>query len=239
MLSKIVKSALWAVGLLCIAFPVRAEIYDVWFGADTRNWWDGSQEVTFWITVKDNQYSNLRDAVESVKVVAPDGTVFDFDLDINYDRTTPNKGFWYSAEKSEFISGDFPSGTYVAKVTDLNTGRVIEKKDSLKIRWLGAPRIKRPKPGAVAGPTPTLRWTSVRGAVRYRITMWDQTWGEPVYSWLNDEQNLYVTGASFKVPLGVLKPGHDYRWRVEARDGPQDTDRRSRSKWEEFRTSNF
>ena len=225
---NIIKALICVFGFLGVSAPVQAEIFDVWFDASTRDL-DGFREITFWVGIKDNKFANPFEAVESVTIIAPDSTNFILDLFETYDRTTGDKGFWFKAVESDFDGEVWPSGVYVVEVKDINSGKTITQKDRLNISWLSIPIITWPTEGAMVGPTPKLNWAKVPGAERYRITMWDNTWDEPVYSGLNSELRLDVSLTSFKIPRGTLKPDHNYSWRVEARDGLQDRDRRSRS----------
>jgi hypothetical protein len=100
--------------------------------------------------------------------------------------------------------------------------------------FMDLPRITSPTPGETVGETPTFTWTAPQGATYYRLWIWDATVNEPVYCWFG--QQLRTGATSVEIPRGALKPNRDYSFRVEARAGTIDIDKRSRCAWINFRT---
>src|SRR5262249_42510950 len=82
----------------------------------------------------------------------------------------------------------------------------------LHVAPVGAPSLGAPANGAtVTTLTPTLQWTAVPGATRYRVTVIDTTLG-------TDPQAVYeVSGTSVTLSPSLIN-GHHYQWYVQGFD---------------------
>ena len=205
---------------------------DVW----TTNYTD-DQQLNVWLEMWGTEEKNPPDIVNTIEVTAPDGTKFNMTTDQNwlpYDR-----GYWGRYRDADFMSGSIPAGVYKVKVVPkAGLGFPIEVEDEVDATFLSPPTITSPAPGAVVGPTPTFLWTAVPDATHYRILLYNESWGEPVFwFWWNRKFFTDLPGA--KIPLGQLKPNCEYSLRIEARSGVQDLDKRSRSDWLIFYTGSW
>jgi hypothetical protein len=228
-------SRLLCAGLMVLApaLTAQAEIYRFSFEAYTHR--EGATDtIQFYATVED---TSLRapDAVASFTVTAPDGTVFDLTEDCWIDLS---KQFWASYTKDKFKSKAFPSGNYVAKVVDKSVpAKTLTQTDSLTVGFLNPATITYPANGATGVPlTPTLKWNAVSGAKYYRVYVFNNSWGEPVY-WKHPINTISVYRNSFTVPVGALMPNCQYRLCIEARDSDKNLSKRSRSAWITFTTA--
>lgn len=225
--------ALSLLTVLCFfSAAARAEIHKMHFNAFTTNYTD-HQEMNFWIEVSDT-LARPPIAVSSLVVKAPDDTIFDM---TNHTWQEFSKGFWYSARAEHFLTGVIPSGRYYARVID-RWGNQIINYDDVQVGFLDPPVLTNPTEGSTVGLTPTITWTAVPGALRYRILLQygDHTSrGDPIYWYSYNVKWVYRT--SFPIIKGVLKPGQSYLIRIEARDTDKDTEKRSRSVWVQFYTA--
>ena len=86
-------------------------------------------------------------------------------------------------------------------------------------------------------PTSTFTWTKVTGATYYRVDLWDDSDGEPIYFYIGGNAwNTDMRSVTF--PTGILKKGYHYRIRIQARDNDQDLDARSQNNWTAFTVAN-
>ncbi len=219
--------------VLALALTAQAEIHRFYFEAYTHR--EGATDtIQFYASVEDTS-RRAPDAVASFTVTAPDGTVFDLTEDCWIDLT---KQYWASFTKDKFKSNAFPSGKYVAKVVDKSVpAKTLTQTDSLTVGFLAPATLTYPANGASGVPlTPTLKWNAVSGAKFYRVHVFNNSWGEPVY-WKPPINPINVYRNSFTVPEGVLKPNCQYRLQIEARDSDKNLSKRSRSQWVTFTTA--
>lgn len=222
-------------GVLGPALLAQAEIYTFKFYAFTQRDTSGIDRVCLEAHVEDSRY-RAPDAIKSLTVTAPDGTIFDM---TNHCWIAIGKQFWLSPVADQFDSGTLPAGDYTAQVVD-KSNRTFTSVINLPIRFLNVPVITSPTPNQVidiSAAPPVFRWKKVVGAQHYRILLKDLSWGEPVY-WKPDEINgrkAYTN--SFRVPLGDLMPGKQYSLRIEARDTDKGLNKRSLSTWINFTTA--
>ncbi len=208
----------------------RAEIHSMRFNAWTTNYTDHSQ-MDFWISISDT-LARPPIVVSSLMVLAPDGTIFDM---TNHTWQEFTKSFFYSARPEDFDTGVIPSGRYYARVIDLWGNQIINHDDVL-VDFLDPPVLTYPTEGSTVGLTPTITWTAVPGALRYRIILqYEESGGHPIY-WY-DYNVKYVYRTSFPIPKGVLMPGRSHIIRIGAYDTDKDTEKRSRSVWVQFYTA--
>jgi hypothetical protein len=120
-------------------------------------------------------------------------------------------------------------GTSLAVLTPLTPGhsyrwwvRAIDKSGTNDGAWSAAtdfwvtflawPVLAGPI-GATTNDLPTLTWNAVAGADHYRVSVSDLTTGQAAVL-----QNQFVPGTSWTLTTS-LRPGHTYRWWVQAVDG--------------------
>ena len=208
-----------------------AEIHSMVFNAWTTNYTD-HQEMNFYIDISDT-LAKPPIAVSSLMVQAPDGTIFDM---TDHTWHEFDKYFWYSARPEDFDTGVIPSGRYYARVID-RWGNQIINYDDVQVGFLDPPVLTNPTEGSTVGLTPTITWTAVPGALRYRIILYyggHTSRGDPIYWYSYNVKFVYRT--TFPIPKGVLRPGTSYLIRIEARDTDKDLEKRSRSDWVQFFT---
>ena len=219
--------------VLCFfSAAARAEIHEMRFNAYTTNYTDHSQ-MDFWIAISDT-LGRPPIVVSSLMVLAPDGTYFDM---TNHTWQEFTKCFFYSARAVDFDTGVIPPGRYYARVIDVWGNRIINY-DDVQVDFLDPPVLTNPTEGSTVGLTPTITWTAVPGALRYRIILYNgdhTSRGDPIY-WYNYNVK-YVYRTSFPIPKGVLMPGRSYLIRIGAYDTDKDTEKRSRSVWVHFNTA--
>ncbi|MHC1730335.1 MAG: hypothetical protein AB9866_30785 [Syntrophobacteraceae bacterium] len=238
---KVKMYVLVMVSILTILFfgtLSQAEIYRLSFDVLTSTYAQPSGvprlEINADIIVAD---SMLRppDAVQSLKVTAPGGTVF------SYSPTSTklywsefNNAFWFGATNNDFADGIIPSGTY--KVTSVDkAGKIMSNTEFFTVAFLTAAEITSPTQNQVLTTlTPTIKWTAVPGAEYYRVYLRNESWKEPVY--ISSPHNLNVYRNYFKIPTGVLMPKTTYSVAIQARDSDSALNKRSRSLWVTFTT---
>lgn len=148
-----------------------------------------------------------------------------------------SNSYFITADSAQFGT-PFPT-KYTISVTD-NQNKKISQIDYIPAVALTAPVQSWPTDNAtINNSSPSLGWQAVPNAHYYRVMLWDNTWDQPVFWNFNGLPTLNVDGTFVKLPLGVLKPNHQYKWRIEARANEQDTDRRSRSAWRTFTTGTW
>lgn len=223
--------ALSLLTVLCFfSTAARAEIHKMHFNVHTTNYTDHSQ-MDFGISISDT-LARPPIAVSSLMVRAPDGTIFDM---TNHTWQEFTKTFWYSARPEDFDTGVIPSGRYYARVIDLWGNQIINY-DDVQVGLLDPPVLTYPTEGSTVGLTPTITWTAVPGALRYRVILQGgEPGGHPIY-WY-DYNVKYVYRTRFPIPKGVLKPGRSYIIRIGAHDSDKDTEKRSRCDWVQFYTA--
>lgn len=227
-------TAMMVIFFLCS--NIQAEMCRLYMDAWTTNYTDPNiKQLNVWISLVDTNNNNPPDFVQSIEVRAPDGS--EFSLDPVKDWLPYDRGYWGRFFASDFVSQDFPSGTYSVTVTP-KQGRKIIEHDHVFARWLNPPSVIYPTDGQTNVPaTPFLQWSPVAGASYYRILLWNEDWNEPVY-WYWDRQ-FRTDFNAVRLPLGDLKPNTNYRIRIEARNAVQDLDKRSRSDWIYFTTGSW
>ncbi len=204
--------------------------FDVW----TTNYSDYT-DINMMVIPEDTNNQNPPDTITSITVTAPDNTVFTMNTVNNwfpYDRI-----FYGTYQADDFNSNRIPSGTYRVTVTAPEYNLQITETDFVTASVLTPPVITDPTDGATVGKDHVFWWTTVPGATYYRVLLWNEDWDDPVFWWWDRQFRTNHNGVMF--PNGVLKPGIQYKIRIEARDGSQDMDRRSRSDWIYFTTSNW
>lgn len=207
-----------------LVFPLRAhaEIYRLFFNPSTQNdpYSTPEKTINFYIQVNDTSLVG-REAVTSLKVEAPDATVFD--MTENYWNES-SLSFSGSFQASDFKSGKIPSGTYEATVID-KSGKQLAASKKMTIGFLAQPKITDPVNGAGnVNPTPRIRWNMVTGAQYYRLVF-------------NGYFSIEVNKPQFTVPQGVLRPNTTYNIRIEAIDSDKGASKFSRSSWVTFTTA--
>jgi len=220
---------MWAWPLVC-----QAEVTRFWFNVFTTNYPDPSQRrLDVAVVLGDTRYRQP-DAIKSLQVTAPDPAHTVMDLSKNCWYELRGQFFAYFLP-SFFPGGQIPSGSYVAKVVD-KAGKSLTVKKTLTVSFLPCPTITFPSTGAVlAQLKPTIAWTKVTGAQFYSIDLDDLTKGEPIYG--TPARLIEVYRDSFTLQTGVLKPGTNYRIRIEARNSDKMMNQRSRSDWVNFSTA--
>lgn len=199
----------------------------------TTNYTDDTQ-LNIAVIPTDTTNQNPPDIISSITVTAPDGTVFTMNTDQNwlaYDRI-----YWGTYRADDFNFKRIPSGTYQVRVTAPVYNLEITETDVIDASVLAPPAITSPTDGATVNKDHVFWWTAVSGATYYRIWLWNESWNEPVYWCWENQFKTNHNGA--QIPNGYLKPGFQYRMRIEARAGGQDLDKRSRSDWITFTVSN-
>jgi hypothetical protein len=219
--------------VLGTALAAQAEIYKFYFNAWTQR--SGTTDtVQLEMEIAD---TSLRapDAIASLTVKAPDGTVLDMTNSCWIDLS---KRFWNAYTANKFLSGTIPAGKYVATVVDKSTpAKTLSNSDTLTSSFLTPATITYPTAGATGVPlTPTFKWGAVSGAQHYRILLFNNAWGEPVY-WKYPVNPHHAYRNSYTVPRGDLKPNTQYRLCIEARDNDKNMGRRSYSTWITFTTA--
>jgi len=224
--------------VFALAANSQAVMTRVFFDGWTTNYTDASQkQMNIWIQVFTSEESAGPSFgpsfVKTITVNAPDGSVFQ--LDVNKDWLNQDHAYWKALYAANFISKTIPSGTYSVTVYPLS-GSGIKESDSVDASFLPISTVTFPTNGSTNVPaTPKLTWTTASGAANYRVLLWDNTWNEPVY-WMSFGNQVRTDFTYFTIPAGVLKPGHQYKLRIEARAGSQDMDKRSRSDFVTFTT---
>jgi hypothetical protein len=221
-----------ALGLLGPALLAQAEIYSFQFYAFTQRDPSGVDRVCLQVNIRDGRY-RAPDAIKSLTVTAPDGTVFNL---TNHCWLDLAKQFWLSPASDQFDSKTLPAGKYTARVVD-KSNRAFTSSINLAMNFLDVPVITSPTNNQeidISVAPPVFTWNRVTGAQHYRILLKDLTWGEPVY-WKPAEINEHRSYTnSYRVPLGDLMPGHQYSLRIEARDTDKGLNKRSVSNWINF-----
>jgi hypothetical protein len=230
-----------------LSVTAQAEIHKFYFNVWTTSYPGQPLQVGFYFEIAD---TNLRvpDAISSLKIQAPDGTVFD--LSTNYWKYWEE---WYQdlfiwKYATDFKTQTIPSGTYKATVVDKSTpAKTLVNSDSLTAAAVvplpvatitNPPPVTPPNPPPILPLEPTLTWSRVTGAQFYRIYLFDESRKEEVYGVSRvGSQFLHVYTNSFKIPKGVLMPNHTYSLRIDARDNDKNLSRRSRTNWATFKTA--
>ena len=234
MRTKCLFAILALVSAFFLTAPSWGEVYRVVFDAWTETYVDKSGETAqamnfLFRDLVDTKGLNGPDAVNSVTVTAPDGTVFDL------------TGTWSEWQKQYF-------GRYTATVGGTFKGTVeygVNSKKTLTaskalpktLSFLPLPNVTNPLPDGtttVDSLTPTITWDKVTGAQFYCLELWDQSSNQPVYYFPHNR--IHVYRLSFTIPAGVLRPKTNYGVRIEARDSDKNLTKRSRTAWINFKT---
>ncbi len=227
--------AIFFVLLTLFSQNVYADIEKVYFDVFTTKYTSGL-ELNVWVDVKDSNLAHAPDFVSKIQIIAPGGTTLNLNTKRNW--LPFDRGYWGSFKDSDFSGGSIPNGTYRAVVTDIVGKKITVLDKNIKRSSLPIPKITYPSEGATLGSdSPTIRWDRVSGAQVYRVLLFNETWNEPVFWFYN--QTAFTNNNRFALPAGSLKPNCTYRLRIEARDGIQDTERRSRSGWMNFETNSL
>jgi hypothetical protein len=225
-----------AILFFCMIGNVQAGLNRVVFDVLTSNYPNSAQrQLNIWLQVYDNHNYHGPDFVKDITVTAPDGSVFK--LHPAKDWLPYDRAYWKALYAADFKGGKIPGGTYYVTVAPM-VGSAIKESDAVSGEFLPIPVVTFPAPGATGvTATPTIDWNPVAGAAHYRIQLWNNTWGEPVY-WTWDKQ-ARTDFTSFKIPAGELQPNCQYKVRVEARSSSIDLDMRSRHDWITFTTGTW
>jgi len=220
--------------VFALAANSQAVMTRVFFDGFTSNYPDASQQqMNIWVQVFDSVKLDGPTFVKSIKVNAPDGSIFY--LDIMKDWLHTDHAYWKTLYAADFKSKTIPGGTYSVTVYPLS-GSAIKESDTVTASFLPISTVTYPTNGSTSVPaTPKLTWTAAAGATYYRLNMWDNSANEPVY-WPSFGPQMRTDFTDFTIPAGVLKPGRQYKLRIEARAGAQDLDKRSRGDWVTFTT---
>lgn len=136
-------------------------------------------------------------------------------LDMQRFQIQKNPG---KAEKHVFIThfsipAEVDDGWFSAVVT-MRSGQQYEAKDFVVHAVLPLAHDFVPIPDAeLENPPEQLRWGPVRGATHYMVTIRDD--------WDNDQliyRSPLITEPKLTLPVGLIRPGGHYQWRVHARD---------------------
>jgi hypothetical protein len=220
-----------------LVHSAEAGLTSVVFNAWTTNFPDSSNpndprpQMNFAIWPYDNHNYRGPDFVGEIIVTAPDGSIFQVHPSIDwlqYDQV-----YWKVLYPENFKKGKILGGTYKVTVVSLE-GFEITVSNTVSGAML--PVAAGIVWDSVTEPV-TLKWDAVAGADHYRIHLWDNWVNEPVYWTWNKQARTNFT--SFEIPIGELKPNRNYRFRVEARSGILDLDKRSRSAWFSFTTGSW
>ena len=224
LVGSLLLTVLWVLGP---ALDAQAEIYQFNFNAFTHREAGRLDVICFESGVEDTAL-RAPNAVASLIITAPDGTVFNLTKPGWIDLS---KKFWgtYSADK--FKSNTIPPGTYVATVVDKSIPpKTLKGSDTISpMTFLNPTTITYPIGGTLPTLTPTFTWSGVAGAQHYRLLLFNVSWGEPVY-WKTPVNPHHIYRNSYPVPVGDLMPNMQYSLRIEARDSDKNLNRRSVSK---------
>ena len=187
------------------------------------------------VDVRDSHYAYAPDSVRSIRIKAPDGSIFYLDLSLDY--LPWDRAFYKSYYPSDFDGGVIPTGWYGAKVKT-RSGTNIVQKDYVVDTFLPIPNVTYPTPGLTGVPqSPVITWDPVPGATVYEIRLFNESWRDWVYYYPSNRKWTHYT--SHEIPPGMLKPNCDYTIRIEARYLSPDFDMRSRSDWINFQTGSW
>lgn len=220
-----------------LATAVSAKVQDVYFdGKTTITGSNKDRRIDFWIEISDTLNRRQPDFIASMVITAPDGTTWDIDPVADY--LPLDKAYFFMADYNDFAQtpppGTYhiPNGKYTLTVTDTE-GKTVSAIDQIDGSYGTVPKIIAPLNDDVVGRTTMFRWKQLSEANFYRIRLYNETFGEPVYNGIRTQANTYM------VPKGDLKPNCTYNLRIEAWNNRLDTDKRGRSEWVTFTTSDF
>jgi len=227
------------VSTFLLTTPSWGEVYRVVFDALTETYVNKSGQTVQAVNLLfrdlvDTKGLNGPDAVKSVTVTAPDGTVFDLTGTWNEWQ----KQYFERYSATAFNSQTLIGGTYKGTVVDQD-GKKLTASDALPktLSFLPLPNVTNPLPDGtttVDSLTPTITWEKVTGAQFYCLELWDQSSNQPVYYYPHNRINVYRN--NFTIPAGVLRPATNYGVRIEARDSDKALAKRSRTVWINFKT---
>jgi len=214
----------------------HAYLQRVKFDVHTTNQID-KQYVGFSVEIFDTESKNPPDVVISIKVIAPDDTVFELTTVHNW--YTIDKAYWASFTADEFDSQVIPSGIYRVEVKAIKYGITIKQEDYCDATFLDLPVITDPIGGSTVGPSHIFWWTAVAEATYYRVQLREAGSDNFIYGSSEHKQQFKTSLNACMFPPGDLKPDGHYEIRVEPRGDSLDMDKRSRGDWVEFYTSHW
>jgi hypothetical protein len=233
---KIVFMSLTVALFSLLCGNTHASLQAVWLNVWTQTETGLPNKLMITVDVRDNQLSHPPDYVTEIKITAPDTTVLY--LHPTNDWLPWDKIYYRGFVASEFVSAIIPGGNYSLRVAHKSGSVITNQKDSVAASFLAPAELTYPTANATGvGETPTFRWNTVKNATFYRIGLFNNTWGEPVYYTPCQVNETDFT--SYKIPIGDLKPNCNYKVRIEARASSQDMDMRSRTQWINFTTANW
>ena len=195
------------------------------------------KQISFGVTVTLNPAGHPPNYIKEITVTIPGGQTFSIDPDKDWSHV--DRAYFKAFSEADFTNtgGKIPSGTYQARVVP-TSGAAITETDDIQAVFLGVATITYPTAGTtVTDNTPRFRWNPVPGATYYDVRLWNDSWNEPVYMGYINYFATDLTYADF--PKGILKPGLDYRLRIEARSNSNDLDARSRTSWVQFKMGSW
>jgi hypothetical protein len=214
----------------------HAYLQRVYFDVFTTNQID-RQYVGFWVEIRDTESKNPPDVVKSIKVTAPDDTVFEMTTTHNW--YSIDKGYYAAFTADEFNSQVIPDGIYRVEVKAYKWGLTITQEDYCDATLLDLPVITDPIPGSTVGANHVFWWTAVAGASYYRVQLREAGSDNFIYGDSSHKHRFLTALNACIFPLGDLKPDRHYEIRVEPRNDTLDMDKRSRGDWVEFFTSHW
>jgi hypothetical protein len=199
------------------------------FDAFTQNF-DGNQYLEVYVEAQSETDFHPPDYIQTISIDAPDGTQLSLDPTEDWDPTSTSSYF------KRFVASDFdgdviPGGLYQCTVTDIDSKSFFIN-DWVPANFLQVATITTPTDNSTTGKVQWIMWTWPTGATHFRIYLYNESWGEPIYGWTPIKK--YTNRNQFLIPKGVLKSGITYKVRIEARSNMQDLDQRSRSDWITF-----
>ena len=190
------------------------------------------KQMQFSVTVTLNPAGHPPNYIKEITVTVPGGQTFPIDPDKDWSHI--DRAYYRTVSEADFTNtgGKIPSGTYRARVVP-TSGVAITETDDVQAVFLNVAEITYPTAGTtVTDNTPRFRWNSVTGATFYDVRLWNDSWNEPVHI---SYVNWFATDHTYAdIPKGILKPGLNYRLRIEARSSSTDLDARSRTSWLNF-----
>ena len=202
----------------------------VTFNAFTLNFND-NQYLDVWIEAQSETESHPPDFIQTISIVAPDGTHLSLDPSEDWDATA-SEGFFERFEASDFDGNVIPGGLFRCTVTDTDSKSFFVN-DWVIANFLPVATITMPTDNSTTGKVQWIMWTWPSGATHFRIHLYNETWGEAIYGW-PPQVKKHTNRNQFLIPKGILKSGFTYRVQIEARSTMQDMDQRSRSDWITF-----
>jgi hypothetical protein len=226
-------------GLFIFSTNAQAEMQRVIFNAWTQDEPGPGKRLCVTVEIVDDEYTYPPDYIRTIKITAPDLTVFFLDLSKDW---LPWDAIYYRAFLPSEFKGQVipPKGTYTVKVTATD-GTSLTQSDAVINSFLPIPTLTYPAPGETNVPeNAVITWDPIVGATSYEIRLFNLSWGDWVYYY--PWRSKYTQFTSHTFPKGILKPNCDYKIQILVRGGAagsaqQDMDMRSRTGWIQFRTA--